>query len=95
MAPIRRVVLDLLKPHEPTSVELASHLADARGVEAVNAMLLESDREVQNIKITVEGDDVDFDALEAAVEDLGGSVHSIDEVVAGEYLLEAVDTHQD
>lgn len=95
MAPIRRVVVDLLKPHEPRIVEFAQRIADSDGVEAVNATLLEIDEKVQNVKLTLEGTDVAFDALEETIQDLGGSVHSVDEIVCGERVVEESKTPQD
>ncbi|MFB6129893.1 MAG: DUF211 domain-containing protein [Salinigranum sp.] len=95
MQPVRRLVVDLLKPHDPRTVEFTRALADVDGVEALNATLIETDREVQNLKLTVEGTDVDYEGLEETVRDLGGSVHSVDQVVVGEYLLEAQGTPQD
>jgi hypothetical protein len=95
MAPIRRVVVDLLKPHEPRIVEFAREIADSDGVEAVNATLIEIDEKVQNLKLTLEGSDIDFDRLEKEITDLGGSVHSIDEIVCGERVVEESKTPQD
>lgn len=95
MAPIRRVVLDVLKPHDPELVEVARHVADVEGVGGVNGTLVELDREVQNCKLTVEGEAVDYDGVVAAVEDLGASVHSVDQVVCGERLVEDRPTPQD
>ena len=95
MAPVRRVVLDVLKPHQPTTVEVARRLSDLDGVEAVNALLVETDAEVQNLKLTVEGAAIEYDRLEAEIERLGGTIHSVDGVVCGEYLIEDVETPQD
>jgi hypothetical protein len=95
MAPIRRVVLDLLKPYEPPTADLASEIADLEGVGGVNAKLVETDKEVQNLKLTVEGDHIDADHLESVVRDLGATIHSVDEVVAGEYVVEESETPQD
>ncbi|MFB6294689.1 MAG: DUF211 domain-containing protein [Candidatus Nanohaloarchaea archaeon] len=95
MAAIRRLVLDVLKPHEPTVTELADAAAEADGVAGVNAALIEVDEEVENVKLTVAGDDIDEDAVHTAVEELGGSVHSVDEVVCGEEVVEASTTPQD
>lgn len=94
MAEVKRLVFDILKPHEPSIIRVASSLADLQGVDGVNAGLVETDKEVQNIKLTVEGPDLDLDALEDRVEDLGGTVHSIDEVAAGERLVEESVTPQ-
>ena len=95
MAPTRRVVFDLLKPHEPPMLELADRVANLDGIEGVNATLLELDREVQNVKLTVEGSDVDFAAVQDAIEDLGASPHSVDQVIVGERVVEDVRTPQD
>jgi hypothetical protein len=93
--PIRRLVVDILKPHQPEITNFAEAVAETDGVEAANAALIETDREVQNIKITMVGDSIDKDEVVAAVENLGGSVHSVDEVVCGERLVEQSDTPQD
>jgi hypothetical protein len=95
MAPVRRVVIDVLKPHEPPMEPFARQVGEADTVEAVAASLVELDKEVQNVKLTFEGEDVDLDAVEAVVEELGGTVHSVDEVVCGDYVVEERRTHQD
>ena len=95
MAPIRRLVLDLLKPHRPTSIEFARRISDLDGVTGVNAVLVEVDEEVQNLKLTVEGEAVDFEAVEETIDELGGSVHSIDQVACGDHLIEESETPQD
>lgn len=76
-----RLVLDLLKPHEPGLETFARDVARAPNATTVVATLAETDREVETVEVTVEGTDLDLDAVEARVVDLGGSVHSVDEVV--------------
>ncbi|KAB1193985.1 hypothetical protein GJR96_11280 [Haloferax sp. MBLA0076] len=95
MPPIRRLVLDVLKPHAPSTVEFARKVAAASGVDGANALLLETDREVQNIRLVVEGDSIDVDEVEDRITNLGGTVHSIDEVVAGDEMVESRDVPQD
>ncbi|MFB6136934.1 MAG: DUF211 domain-containing protein [Halobacteriaceae archaeon] len=95
MAETKRLILDILKPHEPELPEFVGALADADSVDAVNASLLEIDREVQNVKLTIAGDDVDFHELESLVGELGGTIHSVDRVVCGEYVVEERATPQD
>lgn len=94
-ASIRRVVVDVLKPQEPDIVEFARGVGSRASVDAVNAVLVETDREVESIKLTIQGSDVDVTAVEEIIEELGGSVHSIDEVVCGEQLTEQSTTPQD
>ncbi|MEF8818840.1 MAG: DUF211 domain-containing protein [Haloferacaceae archaeon] len=75
------LVLDLLKPHEPDLATFARGVAQAPGVTTVVATRAATDREVETVEVAVEGTDLDLDAVEAQVVDLGGSVHSVDEVV--------------
>ncbi|AEH39385.1 DUF211 domain-containing protein [Halopiger xanaduensis] len=93
--PIRRLVLDVMKPQDPDILEIATTAGDCPGIDAVNVVLVETDREVQNLKLTIEGEDIDADALETAITDLGGTVHSIDQAVCGKRLVEQIGTPQD
>ena len=95
MAHVRRLVLDVLKPHDPDVVTVAGSVADCEGVSGVNTVLVETDREVQNVKLTIEGDAVPVEVVHDTVEDLGGTVHSIDEAVCGEVVVEQSETPQD
>ena len=95
MANIRRLVLDTLKPHEPGIIELAAELGDIEGVAAVNISIYELDRKVENAKITIEGENVPFKLVSEVIEEMGGSIHSVDEVVAGKIIIEDAATLQD
>lgn len=95
MGHIRRLVLDALKPHEPDIVLLASRLSDLEGVSAVNISIYEIDRKVENVKVTVEGPDISYAEVEQTITDLSGTIHSIDEVVAGTEIIDDPATPQD
>jgi len=95
MTPVRRLVIDVLKPHEPPLVEFTRGIGETATVEAVASSLVELDQEVQNVKLTLEGPDVDLARIKDAVERLGGTVHSVDEVACGEYVVEERPTPQD
>jgi hypothetical protein len=95
MGNLRRLVLDVLKPLDPSIVDLVQLLADLDGVDGVNISIYEIDRRVENAKITVEGHDLGYGRIVDIIEENGGSVHSIDEVAAGRVLIEDVATPQD
>ena len=95
MGNLRRLVLDGLKPLEPSIVELVQLLADLEGVDGANISIYEIDRRVENAKITIEGDDLRYEVITDVIEENGGAVHSIDEVAAGRVLIEDVITPQD
>ncbi len=92
---IRRLVLDVLKPHKPSIVDVALRLSKVEGVSGVNCILSEVDQETENIKVIVEGININFEELSDSLEDLGGVIHSVDGVVAGKKLVEDVETPQD
>ena len=95
MGKIRRLVLDTLKPHEPNIIDLANVLSELVGVSAVNISIYELDRKVENAKITIEGEAISFDKVSETIEDMGGTIHSIDEVVAGKEIIDDAVTLQD
>lgn len=95
MGNLRRLVLDVLKPLEPSIVELVQKIAALNGVDGVNISIYEIDRRVENAKITVEGKELSYEELRALIEANGGAIHSVDEVAAGNILIEDVITHQD
>ncbi len=95
MSEIRRIVLDVLKPYKPTMLTLADKLGDLEGIQGVDITLIEIDYKVENIKVTLEGDDIDFQAVLKVVQESGGSVHSIDKCSTGKRLIDAAETPQD
>ena len=77
---VKKIVLDVLKPHQPLIPELASRLVACHGVDHVNITLAEIDQNTESIKVQVDGSDVKLDGLRKCIEELGATIHSVDEV---------------
>lgn len=92
---IRRLVLDVLKPHNPTVVELSDALSHLDGVEGANVIIYEIDQQVENVKVIVAGSSINFESIQKKLEELGATIHSVDEVAAGKIIVEEVPTPQD
>jgi len=92
---IKRVILDVLKPHKPTIIEIAEHLGSLNGVSGVNISLEEVDTDTDSIKITIEGSNIDYNAVKKAITDCGAVIHSVDGVSAGLKIVDEVNTPQD
>ncbi len=92
---IKRLVLDVLKPHHPTIIEMSRRISVLKGVSGVNLTLEEVDRETESVKITIEGNSIDFESIEETISDCGAVIHSVDSVSAGKQLVEEVETPQD
>lgn len=82
MAKITRLTLDVLKPHHPNIVEFAGALTTQDCSCEVKIKVLEMDDKTETLEVIVEGADIHFDRLVESIKELGGSLHSIDEVVA-------------
>ncbi len=95
MGKILRLVLDVLKPHNPSIIHVADELSELGGVEAVNISIYEVDQRVENAKVTLEGTNLDYEEVLKIIGENGGAVHSIDEVVAGRMIIEDAATPQD
>ena len=92
---IRRLVLDVLKPHKPTVVEVSEALSHLEGVEGVNIIINEIDQQVENAKIIIAGNPLNFEEIKSKLKELGATIHSVDEVAAGKTIIEEVMTPQD
>ena len=80
MVLVKRLVLDVLKPHQPNALEFSQALARAGGDYRVCITVLEVDEKTETLQVVVEGDAIDFYTVQSVIRDLGGSLHSIDEV---------------
>lgn len=88
---IRRLVLDVDKAADhPTIVDIAAAIAQCEGVEACNITVNEIDVETVGMDVTIEGVGLDYDEIAAAIEKTGAAVHSLDQMVIGERLVEHV-----
>ncbi len=77
---LQRLRLDVLKPHHPNILEFARDLC-AEGVDyRVAISVLEMDDKTETLELIVEGEDIEFESLCERIKQLGGSVHSVDEV---------------
>ncbi len=86
---IRRLVLDVDKAiARPSIVEIGEAIQAVRGVLGFNITVLEIDVETVGTEVTIEGENLNYEALRKAIESTGAVVHSIDQLVAGDKIVE-------
>jgi hypothetical protein len=90
MTAIKRLVLDVLKPHHPNVLELARTLAE-QGRSQVRVTVVEMDDRTETLQVVIEGPDLHFDRIRAAIGGFGASLHSIDEVEVASDALQGSD----
>lgn len=82
MVSINRVVLDVLKPHEPNALELCSALAAIGDNYWVRLTVVELDNKTETLQLEIVGKDLNFPVIESTLQKMGASLHSIDVVEA-------------
>lgn len=86
---VRRVVLDVDKALKtPTLIEIAQAIHNVNGVHASNITVTEVDQETLGTNITIEGEGLVYDELVRAIEASGAVVHSLDQLVCGDRVIE-------
>ena len=80
MISVKKLVLDVLKPHQPNALEFSSAIAAVGADYRVYLRVLEVDERTETLQMVVEAKAVDFNAIQSAITRMGGSLHSIDEV---------------
>lgn len=95
MGNIKRIILDVLKPHTPSILEIANRISDLEGISGVNISLEEVDADTDSVKITIEGTDINYNLVKNEITECGAVIHSIDGVSAGIRIVEEVNTPQD
>lgn len=88
---VRRLVLDVDKAKaRPSVLEIAEAIYRCSGVESANITVTEIDLETVGMDITIEGQQLSYDQILKAIESTGAVVHSIDQLICGERLIEQV-----
>ncbi|MDF1528523.1 MAG: DUF211 domain-containing protein [Sedimenticola sp.] len=82
MIRLRRLLLDILKPHHPNVIEFSKALAE-KGDYQIRLSVLEMDEKTETLQVEIEGTDIDYEAIRAAISEMGASLHSIDAVEVG------------
>ena len=80
MVTVKKIVLDVLKPHRPNSLEFAATLTDRCNDSTVNLLVQAVDENTESVMILIEGEDLNYESISDVITEMGGSVHSIDEV---------------
>lgn len=77
---IRKLVLDVVKPHDPNIIEMADAVSKLDGVKRVDIEVRDYDTNIERLKLVIEGNDLDEDDILELIRYYGGNVASIDGV---------------
>ncbi len=80
MVSIKRILLDVLKPHQPNALEFSQAIAEVGSDYRVRLTVIEVDENTETLQVEGKGNAIDFEAIQSTINNMGGSLHSIDEV---------------
>lgn len=80
MITLKRIVLDVLKPHQPDALEFSRELAALGAGYRVFLAVVEMDKDTQTLRLEVSGESIALAPIEEKIASLGGSIHSVDQV---------------
>lgn len=80
MSCIKRLVLDVLKPHQPNALDFAQAIAETGQDYQVLLTVIEIDKKTETLEVEIRGNAIDFERIKATISEMGGSLHSIDQV---------------
>jgi uncharacterized protein len=89
---VRRMLLDVDKAvARPSLLEIGDAISACVGVAALNISLGDVDVETMGLEVTIEGTGLNYDEIVHAIEQTGAVVHGVEEIVAGDHILERVE----
>ena len=80
MERVKRLVLDVLKPHDPNPLEFARELVSLCVGYEVRLVVDEMDEKTESIILEITAHNIDYKLIAEKIKEMGGSIHSIDEV---------------
>jgi hypothetical protein len=80
MVHVTRIVLDVLKPHDPNGLEFTTAIAGKVPGCRIKLTVTAMDAKTESVVLVIEGKDLHLHVISEVIGSLGGSIHSIDEV---------------
>lgn len=76
----KRIILDVLKPLQPNTLEFTRHLAEAIPNCRFIVKVVEVDSQTESLLVEITGDSLPVEDIYVVITKLSATVHSIDEV---------------
>ncbi|MEA3363572.1 MAG: DUF211 domain-containing protein [Thermodesulfobacteriota bacterium] len=96
MSSLKRIELDVLKPHHPNSLDFSSMIAEKLPGARIELTVTEVDEKTETVVIVIAGENLQYETIVEAISNMGGSIHSIDrvEVESESELLKPVNSEE-
>ena len=79
---IIKIVLDVMSPAQQSIVDLVEILSKIDNVARVDIALSELEKNVEDFKVMIEGNGLNFASIRGAIKEFGGVIRNVDDVVS-------------
>jgi hypothetical protein len=82
---IIRIVLDVMSPAAQSMVDLAEKLNKIDGISQVDVTLQELEKNVEDLKVTLDGYGLDFEKIREIIKDFGAVIRNVDSITSAKH----------
>lgn len=84
---IVKIVLDVMSPAQQSIVDLVEVLSSNENVSRVDITLSELEKNVEDFKVTMEGNGLDFEKIRTTINEFGAVIRNVDNVISAEEFI--------
>lgn len=91
---IVKIVLDVMSPAQQSIVDLVEVLSTNANVTKVDITLSELEKNVEDFKVSMEGNGLIFEKIQESINDFGAVIRNVDNVISAKELISKQDTNK-
>lgn len=91
---IVKIVLDVMSPAQQSIVDLVEVLSANENVTKVDITLSELEKNVEDFKVSMEGNGLIFEKIQESINDFGAVIRNVDNVISAKELISKQDTNK-
>ena len=91
---IVKIVLDVMSPAQQSIVDLVEVLSTNENVTKVDITLSELEKNVEDFKVSMEGNGLKFEKIRETINDFGAVIRNVDNVISAKELISNQDTNK-
>ena len=89
---IVKIVLDVMSPAQQSIVDLVEVLSANDNVSRVDITLSELEKNVEDFKVTMDGNGLDFERIRETINEFGAVIRNVDNVISADVFVSKQDS---
>jgi len=88
---IIKIVLDVMSSAQQSIIDLVEILSQNANVSRVDITLTELEMKIEDFKVTMEGNGLDFEKIRNSIEEFGARIRNVDNVISADEFVSTQD----